>query len=112
MKIEPRVIRLTDAPAYLGMGIKYFNEHVRPHVELVELAGNHMKMFDRLDLDRWFTNHKAASERPAKEKQSWQKEVQPVSTRKAKSGTSKSTSVVSLFEQQLERRKLSKRNGS
>ena len=65
MKIEPRVIRLTDAPAYLGMGIKYFNEHVRPNVELVELAGNHMKMFDRLDLDRWFTNHKAASERPA-----------------------------------------------
>ena len=47
MKIEPRVIRLTDAPAYLGMGIKYFNEHVRPHVELVSI-GYHMKMFDRL----------------------------------------------------------------
>ena len=111
MKIEPRVIRLTDAPAYLGIGIKYFNAHVRPHVELVDI-GYHMKMFDRLDLDRWFTNHKAASERPAKEQQSWQKEVQPVSTRKAKSGTSKNTSVVSLFEQQLEKRKLSKRNGS
>ena len=111
MKIEPRVIRLTDAPAYLGMGIKYFNEHVRPHVELVSI-GYHMKMFDRLDLDRWFLSHKAASERPAKEKQSWQKEVQPASTRKAKSGTSKNTSVVSLFEQQLEKRKLSKRNGS
>ena len=56
MKIEPRVIRLTDAPAYLGMGIKYFNEHVRPHVELVSI-GYHMKMFDRLDLDRWFLSH-------------------------------------------------------
>ena len=111
MKIEPRVIRLTDAPAYLGMGAKYFNEHVRPNVELVNLGGNHMKMFDRLDLDAWFTNHKAANGKPTKEQQSWQKEHQ-ASEKREKFGTLRKSSQENSFELALAKRSLSKQNGS
>ena len=109
MKIEPRVIRLTDAPAYLGMGAKYFNEHVRPYVELVNLGGNHMKMFDRLDLDAWWEHHKAANGRPAQENLAWQKEPQ-VLERKVKSGTLKKSSPVSSFDKALEKRNSTKQN--
>ena len=30
--IQPRVIRLKDAPAYLGVNMNYFNKHIRPHL--------------------------------------------------------------------------------
>lgn len=46
--IQPRVLRLRDAPAYLGMDIHRFNEEVRP--ALVEISiGKQGVGFDRLD---------------------------------------------------------------
>ena len=71
----PRVIRMSQAPAYLGMSEPHFNVHVRPYLVEVRDARS-MISFDRLDLDAWWEQHKQANGKPAKEIQSWQKEPQ------------------------------------
>ena len=59
----PRVLRLKDAPKYLGMNKNRFNHDVRP--SLTELRiGTQGIGFDRLDLDRWVEHYKARSVRP------------------------------------------------
>ena len=109
MTIQPRVIRVSDAPKYLAMSLPYFNEKVRPYL-VEDIDSSRMKCFDRLDLDAWWEHHKAANGTPAKENQSWQKEPQ-VLERKVKSGTLKKSSPVSSFDKALEKRNLSKQNG-
>ena len=54
----PRVLRLKDAPHYLGMDIHRFNADVRPGVPEFRI-GNQGIAFDRLDLDRWFDQYRA-----------------------------------------------------
>jgi hypothetical protein len=67
--ILPRLIRLRDAPAYLGMDRHRFNEEVRP--KLTELPiGSQGIAFDRLDLDGWVDDYKHRSGRPAAARQS------------------------------------------
>jgi hypothetical protein len=48
----PRLIRLRDAPGYLGMDRGKFGEMVRPYVTEVKL-GKQAVAFDRLELDGW-----------------------------------------------------------
>jgi hypothetical protein len=110
MKIEPRVIRAGQAPAYLGMSLPHFNEHVRPFLVEVQDAAK-MISFDRLDLDAWWEHHKQANGKPAKEKQKWQKEHLAFEN-KAKYGTLTKLSVVSTYEKAREKRNLSKQNAS
>ena len=65
--IQPRLIRLRDAPRYLGMDPNRFNEEVRPH--LIEIPiGKQGIGFDRLDLDAWFEEYKSRNGRPGKRK--------------------------------------------
>jgi len=65
--IQPRLIRLRDAPRYLGMDPNRFNEEVRPH--LIEIPiGKQGIGFDRLDLDAWFEEYKSSNGRPGKQK--------------------------------------------
>jgi hypothetical protein len=101
MKIEPRVIRAGQAPAYLGMSAPHFNTHVRPFLVEVKDAAK-MISFDRLDLDAWWEQHKQANGKPAQEKVLWQKEHQDLE-RKATSGTSRKSSQVNSFELALVR---------
>ena len=110
MKIEPRVIRATNAPAYLGMSASHFNAHVRPFLVEVKDAAS-MISFDRLDLDAWWEHHKQANGKPAKEYLTWQKE-HPVYENKVKSGTLTKLSAVSTYEKARERRNLNKQNAS
>ena len=64
MQIQPRLIRLRDAPAYLGMDRNRFNREVRP--ALVELPiGKQGVAFDRLELDTWVEQYKRCNGRPA-----------------------------------------------
>lgn len=64
----PRLIRLRDAPGYLGMDRHRFNEDVRPN--LIEIPiGIQGVAFDRLDLDAWVDDYKQCSGRPAITKQ-------------------------------------------
>ena len=54
--ILPRLIRLKDAPFYLGMDRNRFNTLVRPL--LIEIPiGKQGVAFDRLDLDAWVDNY-------------------------------------------------------
>ena len=60
--IAPRLIRLRDAPAYLGMDRNRFNAEVRPG--LVEIPiGRQGIAFDRLDLDAWVDHYKTRNGR-------------------------------------------------
>src|SRR5690606_8138739 len=62
--IQPRRIRVSHAPYYLGMDRKVFNQLVRP--TLTEFViGKQGIVFDRLDLDAWVDDHKIRSGRPA-----------------------------------------------
>lgn len=63
--ILPRVIRLRDAPRYLGMDRDRFNEDVRPFLIEVRI-GIQGVAFDRLDLDAWFDDYKARNGQPGK----------------------------------------------
>ncbi len=60
----PRLIRLKDAPDYLGMDRHRFNEEVRPSITEVPI-GSQGIAFDRLDLDAWVDDYKRCSGRPA-----------------------------------------------
>lgn len=62
--ILPRLIRLRDAPTYVGMDRHRFNKDVRPN--LVEIPmGTQGIAFDRLDLDAWVDDYIQCSGRPA-----------------------------------------------
>ena len=50
--IIPRLIRLRDAPRYLGMDKNRFNRDVRPRVTAIRI-GTQGIAFDRIDLDAW-----------------------------------------------------------
>ena len=61
----PRVIRLRDAAAYLGMDKNRFDREVRPSLTEFPI-GEQGVGFDRLDLDDWFEEYKARNGRPGK----------------------------------------------
>jgi len=50
--LMPRIVRIKDAPAYLGTNINYFNQDIRPYLTELKI-GEKGVGFDRLDLDRW-----------------------------------------------------------
>ncbi|HEY8036177.1 MAG TPA: hypothetical protein VIF37_11400 [Methylobacter sp.] len=50
--ILPRIIRIRDAPFYLGMDKNRFNSEVRPSLTEMKI-GTQGIAFDRLELDAW-----------------------------------------------------------
>ena len=54
---QPRVLRLKDAPKYLGMDKNRFNKEVRPTLTQIRIGIQGIG-FDRLDLDGWFEKYK------------------------------------------------------
>jgi len=50
MQIQPRLIRLRDAPIYLGMDRNRFNREVRPAQTEIAI-GRQGVAFDRLEMD-------------------------------------------------------------
>jgi hypothetical protein len=64
----PRIIRIRDAPFYLGMDKNRFNKEVRPYVTEIKI-GTQGVAFDRLDLDAWFDDYKSRVGSPASQKQ-------------------------------------------
>jgi len=56
----PRLIRMKDAPAYLGMDKQIFNHMVRPLLSEIKI-GTQGIAFDRLDLDAWVEHNKHRS---------------------------------------------------
>jgi predicted DNA-binding transcriptional regulator AlpA len=52
ISMQPRLLRMRDAPAYLGMSERTFNQVVRPNIREV-VIGVQGVAFDREELDRW-----------------------------------------------------------
>lgn len=112
--ILPRVIRLRDAPDYLGMDRNRFDREVRP--SLIEIPiGSQGIGFDRLDLDAWFDDYKLGNGRQANRKggeAQWRtRKVRVVSTRSGTRGTSTRGSEEEEFARALELAKSGKQNG-
>ncbi len=63
----PRLVRLRDAPAYLGMDRNRFNREVRPHLTNIPI-GRQGIAFDRLELDAWVEDYISCNGRPAAER--------------------------------------------
>ena len=104
-RIPPRLIRLRDAPGYLGMDPNTFNAEVRPY--LVEIPiGKQGLAFDRLDLDAWVDQYKNRNGRPGKAtggKPLWDRKFHQGSSREAISGTSEKRLQEEKFKKALER---------
>ncbi|MCW8497044.1 hypothetical protein OQJ25_07970 [Fluoribacter dumoffii] len=87
--ILPRLIRLRDAPAYVGMDRHRFNEEVRPSLMEIPI-GSQGVAFDRLDLDAWVDDYIQCSDRPAASKRRsleiWDENEYQGSTKKVVTG--------------------------
>ena len=63
----PRLLRLRDAPFYLGMDRTRFNAEVRPQVTEIRI-GEQGIAFDRVELDAWVDHYKSRNGRPGLKK--------------------------------------------
>lgn len=80
--MQPRLIRLRDAPKYLGMDRNRFNNEVRPYLITLKI-GQQGIAFDRLDLDQWADVYKKYQGKPAQRPIQWQtKELQALAKEK------------------------------
>ena len=109
--MQPRLIRLRDAPIYLGMDRNRFNAEIRPR--LIEIPiGQHGIAFDRLDLDAWVDHYKDCNSRPAQQESVWeQNECQALSS-EATPGTSTKESTETEFAKALAQVSSKKQKGT
>ena len=64
--MQPRLIRLRDAPNYLGMDRNRFNTEVRTCLNTLKI-GKQGIAFDRMDLDQWADEFKKKQGKPPQE---------------------------------------------
>ena len=84
----PRLIRMRDAPAYLGMDKNRFNREVRQTLTVIPI-GTQGLAFDRVDLDDWADEYKSRNGRPAAARSNpWDKRERPASSNVVGSGMS------------------------
>ena len=98
----PRIIRLRDAPAFLGMDRNRYNAEVRPHLTEIPI-GKQGIGFDRLELDAWVDEYIARNGRPARQKgvRTWDAKEYQVSPSAGEPGTSTSGSLGGEFARAL-----------
>ncbi len=98
----PRLIRLRDAPFYLGMDRNRFNAEVRRHITNIPI-GRQGIAFDRLELDAWVEDYVSRNGRPGRTKgvRPWDAEDRPASSRGGAYGTSTSGSKGGEFAKAL-----------
>ena len=103
----PRVIRLRDAAAYLGMDKNRFDREVRPSLTEFPI-GDQGVGFDLLDLDNWLEDYKVRNGRPGKRKEAnkpWDEKESPVSSTGRAYGTSTRLSEEDAFAKALAKAK-------
>ena len=100
----PRLIRLRDAPLYLGMDRNRFNKLVRPTLTEIPI-GSQGIAFDRLELDGWVEDYISCNGRPGQPKgeMTWDERERPASPKEVGSGTSTSRSEEDAFAKAVER---------
>ncbi len=111
--IIPRLIRLRDAPFYLGMDRNRFNAEVRPY--LIEIrVGKQGVAFDRLDLDAWVDHYKSRNGRPGQPRGelTWDVKERQGSLKGPVSGISTKKATGGVFAKAVEQIASKKRNAS
>ena len=101
--VQSRLVRVRDAPGYLGMDENRFNAEVRPHMTEIPI-GKQGIGFDRLDLDAWVEDYKSRNGRPGKRKgvsKPWDENKSPASSTVKGSGTSTKLSEEEEFARAL-----------
>ncbi len=101
--ILPRIIRIRDAPFYLGMDKNRFNAEVRPSLTEIKI-GTQGVAFDRLELDAWVDDLISRIGKPGTrklEKTSWDAKKHQASSKGVSSGTSTKLSKVDAFAKAL-----------
>jgi predicted DNA-binding transcriptional regulator AlpA len=76
--ILPRIIRMRDAPFYLGVNKNYFNSEIRAYLTEIKIGVQGIA-FDRLELDAWVDQYIQQVGKPANktlEQKTWQKRHQ------------------------------------
>jgi hypothetical protein len=108
----PRLIRLRDAPFYLGMDRNRFNAEVRRQMTTIPI-GRQGVAFDRLELDAWVDDYKSCNGRPAADRRKpWDVEKRQDSSIEAGSGTSTRESEVDAFARALAKSASKKRRNT
>ncbi len=113
-RVLPRLIRLRDAPNYLGMDPNRFNAEVRPYLTEIPI-GKQGIAFDRLDLDAWVDQYKDRNGRPGKAARGgkpWDAKRHRASSIEAAYGTYRKELEVKEFEKALEQATLPKRKNT
>ena len=101
--IAPRLLRMRDAPAYLGMDKNRFNSEVRPFLTEIPL-GKQAIAFDRLEIDAWVDHYIGCYGRPGQPigGMTWDKEKHRALSKERASGTSTNASAGGAFARALE----------
>jgi len=109
--ILPRLVRLRDAPGYLGMDRNRFNREVRPALTTVPI-GRQGIAFDRLELDAWVDDYVSCNGRPGRLQgvRPWDVEDRPASSRGGVFGISTNGSKGGEFAKALAQINWRKRN--
>src|SRR5262245_11285400 len=109
----PRIIRVRDAPRYLGMDRNRFNVEVRPHLTEIRI-GKQGVGFDRLELDAWVDDYKSRNGRPSRTRGaiSWDANGYLASSCGPASGMSTSVSSGGEFARALAQLSSKKRSGT
>lgn len=111
--ILPRLIRLRDVSAYLGMDRNRFGNEVRPYLTTIPI-GKQGIAFDRLELDAWVEEYIARNGRPGRLQgvRPWDVDDRPASSRERAYGTSTSGSKGGEFAKALAQISSRKRSGT
>ncbi|MEQ1557826.1 MAG: hypothetical protein ABL933_02655 [Methyloglobulus sp.] len=111
--ILPRIIRMRDAPFYLGVNKNFFNSEIRPYLSAIKI-GIQGIAFDRNEMDSWVDEYKKFNGKPAiktLEQKTWQKRHQAL-PKGTTSGTSTRSYEATEFTKALERATSKKRNAT
>ena len=102
LPVQPRLIRFSVAPAYVGMDRNRFNQEVRPFLTEIPI-GKQGIAFDRLELDAWVEDYKSRIGRPGRliGETIWDVKDRQVSSNVMESGTSTSASAGKEFAKAL-----------
>jgi hypothetical protein len=111
--ILPRLLRLRDAPLYLGMDRNRFNSEVRPYLTEIPV-GKQGVAFDRLELEDWVDQYKSRNGRPGQPKggRPWDVKERQGSLKGPVPGISTKKSTDGVFAKAVEQITSKKRNAS
>lgn len=96
----PRLLRLGQAPDYVGMDRNRFNSEVRPYMTEIPIGIQGIAI-DRIELDAWVDDYKQRNGRPGLRiigDQLWDEKERPASFKEMGSGTSTKRSTEGEFE--------------